>query len=255
MNDERHPITITETARKFLEKRCAEWGLANLEECLDQLIDQAIQDEPRKLTFKVDERTCVFRRLTDSQYREAGRTAIAFNDPHPISIYKIGKREFDLAQTYAACCSLFGERGRLFDDWKGGFSFPLTLEIEGISRKPAYLINVIDYRGGVDPRLKQTVAKDDPRLTTNQLYQHDDPELTTERFCKILFHLIGFLEGYAGTFPWKTPFLLAVDSNNLLYGFSPTEGFFHRAFDEPEDYSRTRKELSVTLPAPIFYSS
>ena len=85
-----------------------ELGLANLEECLDQLIDHAMQDEPRKLTFKVDERTCVFRRLTDSQYRDAGRTAIAFSDPHPISIYKIREREFNLAQTYAACCSLFG---------------------------------------------------------------------------------------------------------------------------------------------------
>ena len=39
-----------------------------------------------------------------------------------------------LAETYALCRDLFGERGKGFDDWKGGFAFPVAGGFRGDPR-------------------------------------------------------------------------------------------------------------------------
>ena len=52
---------------------------------------------------------------------------------------------------------------------------------------------------------------------------------------------------------WKERFLLAVESNLILYGFDG-EAFFTRQFDSPEEFKETRATLTKRLPMPGFYA-
>ena len=65
----------------------------------------------------------------------------------------------------------------------------------------------------------------------------------------------GFLEGYSKSLTtlWKDHFLLAVESNLVLYGFDGAE-FFTRGFQSSEEFEKTRATLAERLPAPGFYA-
>ena len=52
---------------------------------------------------------------------------------------------------------------------------------------------------------------------------------------------------------WKDRFLLAVESNLILYGYDG-EQFFTRRFDSREEFGRIRATLGERLPTPGFYA-
>ena len=62
-------------------------------------------------------------------------------------------------------------------------------------------------------------------------------------------YFVGFLEGYFESLKiwWKERFLLAVESNLILYGFDGKK-FFTRRFDSPEEFEKTRVALAKRLP-------
>jgi hypothetical protein len=66
---------------------------------------------------------------------------------------------------------------------------------------------------------------------------------------------VGFLEGFSKSLTtfWKDLFLLAVESNLILYGFDGEE-FFTRGFESSEEFEKTLAALAERLPAPRFYA-
>ena len=52
---------------------------------------------------------------------------------------------------------------------------------------------------------------------------------------------------------WKDRFLLAIESNLILYGFDGKR-FFTRRFKSPKAFEKTRVALTKRLPAPGFCS-
>jgi len=253
MSEEKLNITLPASLKSFLDAVSKERGLASVDECVRILIEEAKARQPRQLKVNAKGTQCTLTRLQDDHFRAISKRCITIDELDDVWKAQISGKGPLLAQTYAVCKSLFGERGRWFDQWKGGFSFPLALTIENDQRQPAYLLNVYNLRSGVEFRVLQSVAEDDSRLQDDRLYKHDDPDFSTERLSFLIFYLIGFIEGYSKTCGWNSPFLLQVQSNLILYGYSPDEGFFNRSFDDPEEYEATRLELSQTLPEPAFY--
>lgn len=246
-------VSLSPESLRILERLRNEGQFDTLDQCLNDLLRRAEAVRPKKLELRVDERRCVFERLSDLRFRELAADAIAFQLSDEFLTYQIGNDNLKLAQTYAVCCTLFGERGQRFDDWKGAFSFPLALHIEGVSRLPAYLLNLFHYRSHVDVHCMQTVDRNDPRRTTNVLYKHEDSQVATSEFVRIMLHLIGFIEGYAETFSWSTPFVLAAPSDLVVYGFGPTQGFFNKQYDEAAAFDEALHRYHKTLPTPSFF--
>ena len=184
------------------------------------------------------------------------------HDLHEITTYQLRTGGARLAETYTACKLIFGERGKLFDDWKGSFSFPLTVEVEGCPFKPMYLLNVVNIRRGVDYRLEQIVAVDDERLKTRYVRyacEHQNPDFQTSDLTELVFRLIGFFEGFLQGFEETCgrtePFLLSVPSDLILFGFSPTEKFFNRDLDNRQEYEAVQEALSLDLSRPGFFKN
>ena len=271
MLDNRFNVSLPDSLRQFLDGEREERGLESVDDCVEVLLREAWARRPATMVVDVEKGgdanhegasendaesvKCTLTRLRDDEFGELARTCIAIDDLHAVSLAMMRRDRPLLAQTYAVCMTCFGERGRLFDDWKGGFSFPLSVTIEGDDRQPAYLVNIYNYRSSVNFQILQTVEQDDPRLDGHQLYQHDDSRFPTEQLSFLIFYLIGFIKGYSKNFSWSSPFLLQVQTNLILYGYSPSEGFFNRQFEDHREYEAVRKTLSDTLPTPKFYSS
>ncbi len=271
MHNDRFTVSLPDSLRTFLDGEREERGLESVDDCVEVLLREAWARRPARMYVEVvkagdannacdDENEegsvkCTLTRLRDDEFRELARTCIAINDLHEVSLAMMSRDRPLLAQTYAVCMTCFGERGRLFDDWKGGFSFPLSLTIEGDDRKPAYLINLYNYRSGISFQILQSVEHDDPRLKGHCLYEHNDPKFPTKRLSFLIFYLIGFIQGFSESFSWHSPYLLQVQSNLILYGYSPSEGFFNRQFEDHHEYEAVLKTLSETLPTPKYYSS
>lgn len=269
MNADRFTVSISEALRQFLDDERRERGLESVDDCVEMLLREAMARRPGRMIVRVkltedqgevnrdDEGgvKCTLTRLRDDEFREHSRTCIAINDLLDITRAQIRGKGPLLAQTYAVCKSWFGERGRLFDDWKGGFSFPLELSIEGHDRKPAYLMNIFNFRSGVNFQILQCVDQDDPRLKMQSAFDYNDPQFSPKQLSFLIFYLIGFIEGYSEHCGWNSPFLLQVQSNLILYGYSPSDGFFNREFEDNQEYESLLKTLTKSLPAPNYFSS
>jgi hypothetical protein len=122
--------------------------------------------------------------------------SIAIQEMSPWLEYQIRKKlDLSLGELYACMKSLFGERGRGFDDWKGAFSFPLALEVPGTARRPPYVLNVINFRSGVEHRFRKVVDKSDPRLKTHAYYPPDPEEFPLTKMEFFMNYLVGFEKG------------------------------------------------------------
>jgi hypothetical protein len=194
-------------------------------------------------------------RLSDEQGYDLRRWSIAINVDLPLELVVPRSDQLGLAETYAVCRHLFGERGRGFDRWKGGFAFPFALEVPGAARCPAYLLDVMNYRSGLEYFLRKLVDPSDERLQNSIYYPPDAAEFPRAEIHRLVAFFVGFLEGYFQSLRlfWEERFLLAVESNAILYGFDGKE-FFTRHFESSEEFEKTRATLAERLPVPGFYA-
>lgn len=95
----------------------------------------------------------------------------------------------------------------------------------------------------------------DPRLENPVYYPPDDAEFSRDEIDAFTGFFVGFLEGYFESVKsWlKDRFLLAVESNLIVFGFDG-EKFFTRRFHSSRTFKKTRVALAKHLPAPDFYS-
>ena len=249
------PISLPDSLRTFLEEEMRERGQESLDACAAFLLERAQRLKPPHETFELDGQTYRLTRLSDCRYDELRGSSIAIDENLAFEFALSRTAELDLAETYAVCRHMFGERGRVFDDCKGDFAFPLALEVPRTARRPAYLFNVMNFRSGVEYRLRKLVDPTDKRLKEPLLYPPDADEFSRAEINRFTSFFVGFLEGFFKPLrTWrKDRFLLAVKSNLILYGFDGEE-FFTRGFESPEEFEETRVELAERLPTPRFYA-
>jgi hypothetical protein len=249
-------ISLPDTLQDFLQDQMQQRGLASLDACASYLLEQAQQIMPLRRTLEVDGRPYRLTRLTDSQDNDLWSRTIAIKPAAGFQVALSRSSKLNLAQIYAVCRHLFGERGRGFDDWKGGFVFPLALEVPRATRRPAYLLRVLNYRSGVRYDLLRLVEPGDERLENPIYYSPDEAEFSDEEIQAFTSFFIGFLEGYFETLKtrWNDRFLLAVESNLILYGFDGTK-FFMRQYKSPTTFEKNLSTLAERLPNPGFYQA
>ena len=231
-------------------------GDESLDVCAVRLLQRAKQTKAPRREFKVGGRIYRLTRLSDSQEDELRRRSILIDTTSSLAFARLSMGKIGLAEIYAVCRHLFGERGRRFDDWKGDFAFPLALDVPGAARCPAYLFMIMNLRSGVDCFLRKLVDPADQRLKNPIYYPADEAEFPAEDVERFLSFFAGFVEGFSESLSgwWKDRFLLAVQSNLVLYGFD-REQFFTRGFESPEEFQRARAALAERLPTPGFYNS
>ncbi len=208
----------------------------------------------RRETLTLDlDGTYRLRRLSDGEYADLRRSTIAIERvPFWIEDELRGRTELSLGEFYASMKSLFGERGRLFDQWKCTFSFPLALDVRGVARSPAYILEIKDFRGGIEHNFLQVVSPSDPRLKDPTYYAADPEELSASRMAHLLSHFTGFQKGFYESYPHtQEPFLMVVESNLILYGHNG-QRFFEEQPDH-KDFDARWRVLSARLPTPGFY--
>ena len=249
-------ISLPDSLRGFLEKEMCERGDENLDACAARLIERAKRTKPPHKEFEIDGRTYRLVRLSDRQDYELHRRSIVIDTTSARGFAPFGAWKADLAETYAVCRHLFGERGRGFDDWKGDFAFPLALEVPRAARRPAYLFTVINLRSCVECILRKLVDPADERLKNPIYYPADEAEFPAADVQEFIGFFAGFVKGFAESLTrrWEAPFLLSVQSNLILYGFDG-EQFFTRDFESREEFEQTRAALAERLPTPGFYAS
>lgn len=248
------PIALPDTLRDFLEDQMKQRHLASLDACATYLLELVEQMVPRRQTWKVNGQTYSLTRLTDSLDDELSDRSIGIKPAVGTQIYLSGLGQLNLAEMYAVCRYLFGERGRGFDDWKGGFVFPLALDVPRATRSPAYLLRLKNYRGSVCCDLLKIVERDDKRLENPIYYPPDQAEFPWEEIEYFTDFLYGYLTGFFEWVKtcWDEPFLLVVQSNLILYGFDGTK-FFTEQFESPSRFEKARRKLAERLPSPGFY--
>ena len=178
------------------------------------------------------------------------RSSIAIDADLPFEPASPRSGKLDLAETYAVCRHLFGERGKGFDDWKGGFAFPFALEVP-VAARPAYLLNVINFRSGVQYNLKLV----DPATNgckTRFITPRTPPSFPARKFIGSWL----FSPGSGGLF--RSALCLvegsfsggAIDTDLVRRG---GEEFFTRGFESSEEFEKTLATLADAFP-PGFYA-
>ncbi len=251
----RTPLTVSEYLVPLLVQEQQRGNFSSLDESLDSLLSQLVNLPARRVKFRVSGHHCEVIRLSDRRYVELCKTSIAIKTFDEIVGYQMRRGALQLAETFAACSLIFGKRGRIFDDWKGSFSFPLAFEIENSKQSPCVLLNLQNYRSGIDFGLRQVVAANDPRLNHPYLYGYEAVEFPSSLMTELLFHLIGFIEGFATTCQWDEPFVLSVQSNAIVYGYSAENKFFNLGFETCEQFHAADRALREYLPTPGYYQT
>ncbi len=142
------PISLPDSLRAFLDEEMREHGHESLDACAACLLERGQRPMPPRRTFEIDRRTYRLTRLSDGQDFDMRRSSIAIDADLPFEPAAPRSGKLHLAETYAVCRHLFGERGKGLDDWKGGFAFPLALEVPVAARRPAYLLSVMNCGDG-----------------------------------------------------------------------------------------------------------
>ena len=187
-------------------------------------------------------------RLNDSQYYELWQNSIAIADDYgfylDFYLYLRDRGEnLNLAQIYVTLEKLCGESDRFFDDWKGSFSFPFSLEITKAGHKFDYLLNIYDHRGSLYLGIRKQLQPQDSY--DNMLIHHPFPEeFSRQDINEFITCLYGYLWGYfdATKASYDQFFFKRVDSNGILFGYKDGN-FFEEHYDAQETYAQAVKLL------------
>ncbi|MBN2491191.1 MAG: hypothetical protein JXQ29_10135 [Planctomycetes bacterium] len=218
------------------------------------MIGRGKRKGPETLRIKVGGQLYFLQRLSDGEYVELCDRCIAVKHDRLFGFELSCSSRLSLAETYAILKRLFGERSRMFDEWKGDFSFPLALGVARTRRWPAYMLRVVNIRDYVDYQLSRVVGDSDPRVEEPYYFPPDEAEFSCEEINQFLAYFAGYLEGRfeAVGGGWDEPFLLHVGSNSILYGFDGKR-FFDEHCDGQKDFDRKHAKLAKRLPRPGFY--
>jgi len=189
-----------------------------------------------------------FYRLSDEDYFNLSSYTIPIkNDSGFFTAFYLNIETIELPKLYLSLKHLFGKSSRCFDDYKSSFAFPLFTEIIKPNATYNYLIVVRDYRGSIDFSIRRCVEE---KIEPIQSVYHEpyEQEFSLEEIRYFVSYFCGYLLGR-----WKAldrdrvlPFYHEIQSNNLLYGYSEQEGYFHFEYEEDNQ----RSEILARLGFP-----
>jgi hypothetical protein len=189
-----------------------------------------------------------FYRLSDEDYFNLSSYTIPIkNDGRFFTAFNLKIETIELPKIYLSLKHLFGKSSRCFDDYKSSFTFPLFTEIIKPNATYNYIIVVRDYRGSIDFSIRRCVEE---KIEPIQSVYHEpyEQEFSLEEIRYFVSYFCGYLLGL-----WKVldraqvvPFYHEIQSNNLLYGYSEQESYFHFEYEEDDQ----RSEILARLGFP-----
>ena len=197
---------------------------------------------PKTDTFHLDGLDLRIRRVSDDRYVQLHRRSIAIADDgyFLMRLLMPAHRDgdgLDFPRAYFILNHIYGRSGRLYDDWKGSFAFPFSLDvIKGDSSFP-YLLNVHNHRSMLEFSIRKVVA--DRTQADGVIRPPDEREFSRTEINYFIAFFYGYLEGrlqmalkFAAR---RRPFVHKVQSNLILYGCRNNQ-FFEEEYDSPEEF-------------------
>jgi hypothetical protein len=180
----------------------------------------------RAIPWRVGDRHYRLVRLNDSEFGALLRRSLPIEENHgPDLQFYLAMRalqnQLNLAEAYLVLKDWTGESGRLFDDWKGSFTFPFALDVIKSDQSFPYMLEVCDCRGSLEFRIWKVVAADDDRIREGLIRPPFSGEFPREEIDKFIPHFFSYLVDCweaIRSCPHK-PFVRKVDSSDVLYGY------------------------------------
>ncbi len=214
-----------------------------------------LERQSRTLSLDVRGLRCQLVRLADSEFLDLRQRSIAIQSDTGFELrlflsLRETRQDLNFAQVYLALKSLSGESSRYFDEWKGSFSFPFSLDILKDGCVLSYLLEVRTKRDSLYFDVRKVVAVDDARLPKHLIHPPFADEFSREKMNQFTVYLYGFLIGL-----WKSlgrqplePFVRKVPSDLILFGCCNGETF-EEQYDSEAAYTAAlhRYEQQVEL--------
>jgi hypothetical protein len=191
--------------------------------------------------------------LNDVEFMELRRLSLAIQEDSRFMLdfllsWSCRNGALTVGKVYAALCHLTGPTGKSFDNYKGSFSFPFSLDVLQEGRSLPYLFEVRDFRGGLEFPIRKVVEVEDPRLREHRYHVPFADELSNEAINCLVAYWCAYVKGYWSRVKpfWQEPFVLAVESNHVLFGFA--EGrFFEEQYESEDSFSSTCGRYQETV--------
>lgn len=225
-------------------------------ECIRQLLAEHLPPrcESAIADYEHEGVRCQLARLSDPQFSALRRQCVPIEVDGMFQLMLLHPRRPSrpapqLGELYTALRMLFGESGTLYDDYKGSFSFPLLLYVKRETGRFRYLLEVDDWKGGLEFHLWKVADRPEELGAGVERHVYRQPipeEFSREELHYYLAHfyglLQGFIEAYVRTMRCE-PFVKAVPAKLALYGHLNGE-FFEDRFDSEEEYQQAREALT-----------
>ena len=187
-------------------------------------------------------------RLNDDRYYELWQNSIAIADDYgfylDLYLYLRERGEsLNLAQIYVSLEKLCGKSGNFFDDWKGSFSFPFSLEVSKPGDRFDYLLNIYDHRGSLYFGIRRQLQSHES-YELMPIYQPFPEEFSRKEINRFVAYFYNYLRGYfeATQGLYEDFFFKQIDSNEILFGYKDGV-FFEDNYDDYETYKEAVKLL------------
>lgn len=198
------------------------------------------------LNIKADDRSYLLTRISDQTYRE-----LAQNSLHIATDYGF---LFDLAydesliyssmsRMYASLSEHFGPSGKMYDDYKGSFSFPFSLSFEHEGQSLTYLLRFFNARTSIEYQLMKVCRQREHGLDTRVLHEAF-ADFTDPQIYFVISFLAGFLSGYFESVErfYEQFFFQSVESNWIVFGFKDGK-FFDTQYETEEEFRAAIADL------------
>jgi hypothetical protein len=203
-------------------------------------------------TFQLDGFAVTLTRLTDRSFDALWDRSIAIAEDglfimHLARQASAEGEDLNFAEIHFVLQRLYSRSGRTFDDWKGSFSFPFSLEIIRHDRSLPYTLEVRNRRTSLEFAIRRIVS--DPAEADHAIHQPIPAEFSREEINYFIAYFYGYLGGYLEALlerkPRICPFIRRIESNLILYGYRDG-AFFEDYYDDPDAFNADY----VAFPAP-----
>ncbi|MBV5298691.1 MAG: hypothetical protein JZU64_11335 [Rhodoferax sp.] len=140
------------------------------------------------------------------------------------------------SRMYAALTHLFGSSGRLYDDWKGSFSFPFLIRFKKNGEEFGYLLNIFNMRSGLEFCFYKLISANDTRFD-RIVMQKPFEEFPQDEINYLVNYIAGYCTGYFNeTEKYHDDCFLLITESNLLLSGCHDHVYFDHSYESPEEF-------------------
>lgn len=200
------------------------------------------------LNIEIKDRVYKLKRLSDKQYIKLRKNSISIIEDydHLMSLEIDNKLIYSsYPKMYVALKKFFGDSGRLFDSWKGSFSFPFLISFQNEMEDFEYILRIYNFRTSIEFKIGKVIHTKDKNLDKLILYK-PFREFSKNDINRVISFLVKYLTEYFKTIEseYDTPFFCTVDSNLILFGYK-NKIFFEDQFITENKYAAAIEKLKL----------